>query len=301
MADEGAAHKVWRLGGAEYDRVSKSLRVEGRVTLLNPQASEVFARLAERVGERVSKEELLAAAWPGRIVHENSVAKVISSLRAAIRGSGLAITASYGMGYILHERQPAQVQAQAASGLEPDLPAAAGRPRRRLGVAALAAVCVAGLAGGAAFVLHREANGHMPFRGAPPETNDRPDAIGTVLWVDDHPANNQLEVAAFRQQGVAVHLAESTDDALKLLAMNRYHLVISDLGRGDDRLAGLKMIGEMKRRQIAVPVVIYTLRPPTPAKQAAQRALVRDGGADDLAVTPQEVRAKVMARLTPHA
>jgi len=287
---------VLRLGGAEYDDVSKSICVDGRITLLDPRAAAVFAQLVERFGERVSKDELLATAWRGRIVEENSIAKAISKLRAALRGSGLAITASYGVGYVLHEVASHPALAE----LQSDDPTDTTRaPKRRIARFVIGTFAAAILVAAAVLVERTAGIGRVPVRQSPPATNDRPDAIATLLWVDDHPVNNRLEVAAFRQSRLAVHLAESSEDALKLLAMNQYQLVISDLGRGDDRLAGLKMIAEMRRRGFAVPVLIYTLRPKTAAGQAAQRTLVLGGGATDLAVTPEEVRAKVIGRFAP--
>lgn len=287
---------ILRLGGAEYDPVSKSICVNGRVTLLDPRASAVFAQLAERFGQRVSKDELLATAWRGRIVQENSLAKAITKLRAALRGSRLAITASYGVGYVLHEVASAHTFGQSEA---EDIDGRTRIRRWRRRYVATGAVAALALVAAATILLQQEGIFGVPVRQSPPVGNDRPDATATLLWVDDHPANNRLEVAAFKRRRLAVHLAESSEDALKLLAMNRYQLVISDLGRGDDRLAGLKMIGEMKRRDIAVPVLIYTMRPKEPAGQVAQRTMVFDGGAADLAVTPHEVRAKVIARLAP--
>lgn len=128
-------------------------------------------------------------------------------------------------------------------------------------------------------------------------THDPADAIATILWVDDHPANNQVEVAAFKQRRIAVHLAETTEDALKLLAMNRYDLVISDLGRGEDRLAGLKMTKVLRERGNMVPIVIYTVRPRTAAGEKAQLQMVAEAGVTDLALTPQEIRSEVLHRL----
>jgi len=136
--------------------------------------------------------------------------------------------------------------------------------------------------------------GAIPVRRAPPLTHDPPDALATILWVDDHPSNNELDVEELRRHRLAVHLAQSTDDALKLARMNRYRLVISDLGRGEDRLAGLHMIDALRQRGLKVPVMIYTIRPSTPAGQAEQRRLIAKAGAADLALTPEEVRAKAL-------
>jgi DNA-binding response OmpR family regulator len=289
-----------RVLDVEFNPRVRSLDVGGQRTLLDSRSCRVFAALAEHLGNCVSKEELLRAAWPNQLVHENSLAKAISKLRQAIRGSGLEIVAAYGVGYIL--REAAVDHAPAVDDLPPA--ESSGPPiewlRSRYSMAGVVAVVllVILLAAGGIMAL---ASSHrtVAIRNTPPVTNDPPDALATILWVDDHPSNNRLEVAAFKEHRIAVHLAESTEDALKLVAMNRYPLVISDLGRGEDRLAGLKMIEAMKQRGIPVPVVIYTVRPNDSAGQEAQRQMVADAGAADLAVTPQEVRSKVLKRLRP--
>jgi DNA-binding response OmpR family regulator len=282
----------------EFNPRLRSFDVGSQKTVLDGRSCNVFAALAERLGECVSKEDLLRAAWPNQIVHENSLAKAISKLRRAIRGSGLEIAAAYGVGYILREaalRHPPAVD-NAPTAESPGPPTQALRSRYSM-AAVVAVALLAVLSAAAGVTAFAPSYGVVPVRSTPPITHDSPDARATILWVDDHPSNNQLEIAAFKQHGIAVHLARSTEDGLKLIAMNRYPLVISDLGRGEDRLAGLKMIEAMKQREITVPVVIYTIRPKDRAGQDAQRRLVADAGAADLAVTPLEVRAKVLKRL----
>jgi DNA-binding response OmpR family regulator len=279
-----------RILDLEFDPRARSFDVRGRRVLLDSRSCSVFAALVERVGECVSKEELLRAAWPKQLVHENSLAKAISKLRRAVLGSGLEIVAAYGVGYILREAvavQAAEVvdMAPAATSVTP----AKWLPSKYFIAATVAVVLLA------AGLSQRP----IAIRSTPPLTHDAPDALATILWVDDHPSNNKLEIAAFKQHRIAVHVAESTADALKLVAMNRYPLLISDLGRGEDRLAGLKMIEAMKQRGLSVPVIIYTVRPNDRAGQEAQRQMVADAGAADLAVTPQEIRRKVLSRLAP--
>lgn len=285
--------------------MSKTIKVGGLVTFLGPRASAIFSVLVDRLGERVSKEELLALAWPDRLVHENSIAKAISKLRGAIVGSGLEIAASYGFGYILRETRgvsvaegpaPATAQAGVVAVATPDSPVARSASPRWGKAAAILAGAIA-LASGAFVALGQMSSTQTPIREAPPLTNDPRNAIATILWVDDHPSNNVLEVEEFKRRRIAVHLALATDDALKLMAMNSYRLIVSDLGRGEDRLAGLKMIATMRQREMATPVLIYTVRPDRPAGQVAQRKLVAAAGASGLAVTPQEVRSKVLQSL----
>src|SRR5690606_11345439 len=54
----------------------------------------------DHAGEVVTKDELLEAGWPGRVVAENSLAKAVSRLRAAL-GEAAGIRAVHGYGYRL--------------------------------------------------------------------------------------------------------------------------------------------------------------------------------------------------------
>jgi DNA-binding response OmpR family regulator len=279
-----------------FELKQRTLLVSGRRVLLDARSAVVLQALAERFGELVSKDDLLATAWPGQIVHENSLAKSISRLRAAIHGSGLVITATYGYGYTLqhpgrnarHEDISENVDERSG----PDVPLkVSGKRWIALGSLALLTAAAA-----ITFATNRS-EPEVALRTTAPMTNDAADAVATVLWVDDHPANNSLEVEYFKRQKIAVHLAENSEDALKLLKMNKYRLVISDLGRGEDRLAGLKLLQTLKRQGIDVPAIIYTMRPEDPAKREAQKRMVAEAGAVDLTLTPLEVRSKVVERL----
>jgi DNA-binding response OmpR family regulator len=269
-----------------FDPVARSISVEGRRTALDSRSTAVFAALVEAEGAQVSKDALLSAAWPNQVVHENTLAKAISKLRQAIAGSGLEIAAVYGVGYCLRsvaDQNPAPA------------PVLSSRPASTSSRWALFIGIALALFGITAMARYAFAD-PTAVRTERPTTNDAADAVATILWVDDHPANNRAEIALFRQRRIAVHLAESSADAAKLIGMNDYALIISDLGRGEDRLAGLKMTQALRQRGVTVPVIIYTMRPSDPAGQAAQRKMVADAGASDLALTPAEVRAKVLSR-----
>lgn len=68
-----------------------------------------------------------------------------------------------------------------------------------------------------------------------------------VLWVDDYPGNNEAIIDLYRRQGVEFDLALNTTQALDFLAKEEYDLIISDMGRGSEADAGLRMIREIKR------------------------------------------------------
>lgn len=79
----------------------------------------------------------------------------------------------------------------------------------------------------------------------------------SVLWVDDHPKNNSLLVAALAEQGVRVDIALSTDQGLELLSENQYNAVISDMERPEGDHAGIDLTREIKKLQPSLPVFIY--------------------------------------------
>ena len=283
-----------RAGRLQFDPVTRVVDIAGRKTVLDTRSSRVLLALTEQRGNCVTKDALMKAGWPGQIVHENSLAKAISKLRRAIDGSGIEIAAAYGVGYTLRD---------AASDAETDSPSpepqpailSRSRPKRRIFLmVSSGAVLFTAAAGFFATVWLGQA---VPIRHTPPITNDPPDATATILWVDDHPSNNEFEVEELRRRRVAVHLTESTGDALKLLGINRYKLVVSDLGRGEDRLAGVRMIAAMKQRGMTVPVIIYTVRPKDRSGEERLRRLAAGVGASDLALSPEEVRSSISSQL----
>ncbi len=299
---------VWKCGQVAFSPDGEWLSIGDQQTVLDHRSAALLQGLVGAGGRVVSKDELMARAWSGRVVHENSIAKAISKLRVLLAGSGLVIVTVHGIGYRLecaemqpapeHEPTPAPTPA-ASDALADDTAPASRRTSRRNMLLAAALAVVVGLFGWAALEWSRGGLFHVPVRSAPPLTNDPRNAIGTVLWVDDNPQNNALDVQYLRSRRVAVHLAPSSAEADHLLAINHYDLVISDLGRGEDRLAGIKFARDARARGFTMPFMIYTMRPPDLARQRAQRELVAASGATHLALTPQEVRAKVLDIVSP--
>jgi CheY-like chemotaxis protein len=88
---------------------------------------------------------------------------------------------------------------------------------------------------------------------------DRP----TVLWVDDRPEGNALELAKLRDDGVEMLQAKSTAEAMDVLALRRgVQAVVTDLGRaegGEYRPhAGLELLKQLREAGFGQPVVVYT-------------------------------------------
>ena len=69
----------WRVA-PELNQISRA----GQTVRLEPRAVELLGYLAQRAGEVVSREELLAALWPGVIVGDNALTQVVTKLRKAL-------------------------------------------------------------------------------------------------------------------------------------------------------------------------------------------------------------------------
>jgi DNA-binding winged helix-turn-helix (wHTH) protein len=94
---------------------------------LDQSANAILVLLHKRAGSCVSKDELLEAGWPDRIVHENSLAKAIGRIRQVLVDDGaFTLKAVYGHGYRLDRVGEPVEEGSADSGA---LSAAARRSR----------------------------------------------------------------------------------------------------------------------------------------------------------------------------
>jgi eukaryotic-like serine/threonine-protein kinase len=85
-ADVSRAAKAycWTFGNAEFDEGRWQLRVAGQDVELEHKPLEVLQYLLRHAGEAVTKEELLSAAWAGRVVVEAVLTNAIGKLRRAL-------------------------------------------------------------------------------------------------------------------------------------------------------------------------------------------------------------------------
>lgn len=118
---------------------------------------------------------------------------------------------------------------------------------------------------------------------AVPTLGTTPRRAARVLWVDDHPANNEYERRLLRGDGIVFDNVVSTDEAIEQLTNETYDLVITDLGReaSTDRSAsaGAAFLDQPIVRHGGPPVIVYAGR-----WAVAQRdELVRRGALDVMA------------------
>lgn len=114
--------------------------------------------------------------------------------------------------------------------------------------------------------------------GAPPGAGAHRAADGMlhgvhILWVDDHPRNNESLVNAFRAAGAVVRIAEDSAAADAALAVERPTMIVSDIDRGGNPREGLEHIGRLRREgRYTGPVVFYAGRV-TPERTTLTRQL----------------------------
>lgn len=78
----------WSFGRAEFDESRLELRVAGRPVALERKPLEVLQYLLRHAGEVVTKEELLAEVWAGRIVVEAVLTNAVGKLRKVLEEDG---------------------------------------------------------------------------------------------------------------------------------------------------------------------------------------------------------------------
>ncbi|HMG79137.1 MAG TPA: response regulator [Xanthobacteraceae bacterium] len=84
-----------------------------------------------------------------------------------------------------------------------------------------------------------------------------------ILWVDDKPDGNALQIQKLIQDGHSVILAETTAEAILSVSNTKFDLIISDMGRWEGLGlyrpdAGLKLVSTLKDLKIQTPIVLFT-------------------------------------------
>ena len=123
-----------------------------------------------------------------------------------------------------------------------------------------------------------------------------PKRAARVLWVDDRPANNEVERKILRPHGIVFDCVVSTAEAIEQLANESYDLVITDLGRqgSSDRsaTAGAAFLDQPVVRDGGPPVIVYA-----GTWAVAQRAELVQRGALDVMANREALIATVLETL----
>src|SRR5688500_4289062 len=81
MTDAGT---IYEFAGRRLDAARRQLTHHGRPVAMFPRCFDALVLLLEHRGKLLDKDFLLEALWPGVVVDENSLAKVISEVRRSL-------------------------------------------------------------------------------------------------------------------------------------------------------------------------------------------------------------------------
>jgi DNA-binding winged helix-turn-helix (wHTH) protein/TolB-like protein/Tfp pilus assembly protein PilF len=84
MGREQRPFPVFRVGPWEVDSASNELRKGDATVRIEPKAMEVLVVLSEKVGQVVSRDQLLDSVWPGVVVGDAALTQVVIKLRKAL-------------------------------------------------------------------------------------------------------------------------------------------------------------------------------------------------------------------------
>lgn len=261
LPDGSSPPARWRFASVEVDEPRATVSIAGVPAALDRSSFEVLRRLVRGAGEVVSKEELLQAGWPGRVVTENSLVKAIGRLRQLIGdGDGEILRVVHGYGYRLAvpvERGDAEDPARDPASATADptatrsLPAPVPSASRR--VAAwwlLAALAGASIASGFAYLNGRVA-----------ATNPPAESIAVLPFADLSPAQDQMYFA----DGLADELLEALDRVPQLRVAGRA-TAFAHRAAGDPRAIGRDLnvatvlTGSVRRSNERIRVTVQLLK-----------------------------------------
>jgi len=272
-------HMRYEYGQFVIDSSTTTILIDNKQVKCDDRIIHLMQLLAQNYPEHCDTQYLLATLWPKRVVSISSLTRLVSDSRALFRAQGVEqpiIQTLHGRGYRLaHEtanlcrliNQPGQAPVQQ--------PKKNSRRMLFVGtVATLAAILTSGV-----IHLALSSSGTIKTDVATLKIGEPESTTARILWVDDHPENNTEELAYLRKQNIAVYQAVSSEDALTLLAMYQYKVILTDMGRQGDALAGLRLTQQVRQNGISTPIIIYTIMP-----SAAQKQIALEHGANAVAV-----------------
>ncbi|WP_044556114.1 winged helix-turn-helix domain-containing protein [Shewanella piezotolerans] len=253
------------------DNEATELQVNGNVFALDERNIALIQLLSNHYPEHCSKQDCLDKIWVGTVVSDMSLSKLVSDTRRTFSDAGYSgplIQTVHGRGYRLEHtlgKQLSKLQpaAEPISTSQDKIPSSVPFVERRKSPIAIswweifAKVFIALLLVIALIFQFWQgdvsSDSVTEFRTAEPAN-----AVGRVLWVDDHPENNLVERAYLEQRNIGVYTTVTSEEALMLLSMYNYQAIISDMGRHGDSLAGLKLLQAVRAAGYDTDFYLYT-------------------------------------------
>lgn len=280
----------YRFDSLEIDSDALQLHIDGiLLQQIDKRCVELLVLLIEAWPGYCESTQLLQQLWPQTIVTHWSLSRLVSDCRKSIKAAGYAgpcIQTVHGKGYRLApelalSRFPSTAEAFLCQTDHVLNPQRQGQ-RWLLSVIPLAVALITAFWW---FPLEYRADEAAPLR-----IGEAADSRGRVLWVDDNPQNNRQELAYLKRHQVAVYSVTNSKDALILLSLYHYDAVISDMGRAEDPLAGLRLLQAMRQQGINTAFYLYTIMP-----SATKVQLLQQYGAQGVATEPEQLYQYILA------
>lgn len=112
-----------------------------------------------------------------------------------------------------------------------------------------------------------------------------------ILVVEDDAYNRMMAVYLMRNEGYTVEEVDNPIGALKMIEREPPHLILLDINFGPRNLTGFQLYGEIKKRQLDIPVIFMTSR-----FELEDKVEGLEMGADDY-ITKPYAPAEVVARV----
>lgn len=88
--------------------------------------------------------------------------------------------------------------------------------------------------------------------------NRREDRQNRILWIDDYPINNEVVIDFLETKNIHVDTATSTQEGIDYFKKNKYDVIITDMGRGVERDAGIILIKKLNALNCRTPIIVFT-------------------------------------------
>ncbi|MBU3002143.1 response regulator [Paraglaciecola arctica] len=246
---------IYQIACFEINTLSKQLSIHNKVVKADQRLPDLFIELVNHYPNHCSKSALIETLWPDTVVSDWSISKLVSEARQLFKQYGYqqeVIQTLHGRGYRLAsdlgdqivkiEAQPVQTKIKHT----PALPFMMSTQGKWTLFAGLMLIC------GVAWLL--VSNQPQPLQKSEPV-----DSIGRLLWVDDNPHNNLTEKRYLEKQNITVYQVNSTEEALTSLELYEFDVIISDMGRDGEVLAGLNLLKSLREKNNHTPFLFYTI------------------------------------------
>ncbi|KZN64561.1 hypothetical protein N473_14650 [Pseudoalteromonas luteoviolacea CPMOR-1] len=274
----------YQFSNAVLNSREQSFKVDGKRVVLEERAFKLLAYLIDTHPKVCTQDELVAFLWPDSVVSSWSLPRLISDTRSLLRRIGVKhdlIFTVRGQGYKFNPEvkvhcpqttDAAQIQ---LAMLKAEHHSDGAHLKFWIGVTLVMCCACIWLIVNHAFV-HEQ---NVSFKASEPT-----DAKGRILWVDDNPKNNIKEQGYFLKQKIGIYNTTSTQEALLLLSMYDYTVVISDMGRSGEPLAGLKLLRAMRATGDDTPFYVYTW-----VESKKQQEVILSAGGQGVATKKQDL------------